>query len=123
MSGNNIVVDTNLLIYVLGGNKHVAGFLEKKELFISVITEMELLGLYDVSPAGIKAIKNIIHDCFLVELNSEIRNLAVSLKQKNKIKLPDAIIAATAMHLNFTLFTADKKFSKIKNLNCIILEI
>jgi predicted nucleic acid-binding protein len=49
--------------------------------------------------------------------------MAIELKQKQKIKLPDAIIAATSIFLNFPLFTADKYFSKIPNLDCVIIEI
>jgi predicted nucleic acid-binding protein len=123
MSGNNILVDTNILIYVLNGNKQIAKCLDNKELFISVITEMEMLGIYDITPTGIKAIKSLIDDCYLVELNAEIKEKAIILKQKSRIKLPDAIIAATSMYLNCTLFTADKAFSKIQNLNCVILEV
>ena len=44
MSGaNNILVDTNLIILAIGGNKEVRDLLENRTLFISVITEIELL--------------------------------------------------------------------------------
>lgn len=123
MNGVNIIADTNLLIYLLKGDLRIAEQLEGSQLFISVITEIELLGMYGISPPDLKSVKNIINDCVIVDFNNEIKQMAIELKQKNKIKLPDAIIAATSISLNFPLFTADKYFSKIPNLNCVIIEI
>ncbi len=123
MSGTNIIADTNMLIYLLQGNKRIAEQLEGKQLFISVISEMELLGMYGISQANLKLAKNLINDCIVVDFNNEIKEMAITLKQKYKIKLPDAIIAATSSFLNFPLFTADKYFSKIHHLDCVIIEI
>lgn len=123
MSGVNILVDTNLLIYLLNGDSKIAEQLEGKQLFISVITEIELLGITGIGSADLKAIKRVVDDCIVVDLNNEIKKKAIELKQKQKIKLPDAVIAATGMVLNFPLFTADKYFSKIPGLNCIIIEM
>ena len=123
MNGINIIADTNLLIYLLKGDSRIAEQLEGRQLFISVITEMELLGMYGISQTNLKFVKRIINDCVIVDFNNEIKQKAIELKQKQKIKLPDAIIAATSIFLNFPLFTADKYFSKIPNLDCIIIEI
>ncbi len=123
MNGINLVADTNLLIYLLKGNKRIAEQLEGSQLFISVITEMELLGMYGINPANLKVVKNVISDCIIVDFNNEIKQIAIELKQKHKIKLPDAIIAATSTFLNFPLFTSDKYFSKIPHLDCVIIEI
>jgi len=43
--------------------------------------------------------------------------------QKFVIKLPDAIIAATALYLDLPLLTADKEFSKIPDVKLILLEL
>jgi predicted nucleic acid-binding protein len=45
------------------------------------------------------------------------------LKKKYSIKLPDAIIAATAIWYKIPLITADKGFEKIEELELILLEI
>lgn len=46
MSGaSNILVDTNLIILAIGGNKDVRDLLENRTLFISIITEIELLSI------------------------------------------------------------------------------
>ena len=43
--------------------------------------------------------------------------------QKFVVKLPDAIIAATALYLDLPLLTADTGFQKIQDLKLILLEI
>lgn len=44
MNGNKLFLDTNVILYLLGGDETLAIFLDKKQLYISVITELELLG-------------------------------------------------------------------------------
>jgi len=44
------------------------------------------------------------------------------LKRENKIKLPDAIIAATSNYLKMPLLTADKGFAKIKEIQLLHYE-
>lgn len=60
--------------------------------------------------------------CFIFEFTSEIKLLAIAIKQRYKIKLPDAIIAATAIVFNIPLITADADFQSIEELNLIFLE-
>jgi predicted nucleic acid-binding protein len=45
MNGNNIVVDTNVLIYLLEGKRNVDEYLRNNYIFISVITENGVTGL------------------------------------------------------------------------------
>jgi len=45
-----------------------------------------------------------------------IRDHSAWLKRTFKLKLPDAVIAATAKHLNAPLITRDKGFQKIAHL-------
>jgi predicted nucleic acid-binding protein len=50
MIGNNILVDTNIILYLLSGDQTVADFLNKKHVFVSFITELELLGYVGIEP-------------------------------------------------------------------------
>lgn len=43
MSGTNLLLDSNIILYLLGGDVTLADFLSEKQLFVSIITEMELL--------------------------------------------------------------------------------
>jgi len=49
MSGIDYLIDTNILIYMLQGNPKVRYFAEEEELAVSCITEMEVLGKYQIS--------------------------------------------------------------------------
>lgn len=49
MSGNNLFVDTNILLYFLRGDQEVIAMLTDKALHISFITELELLSFPDIT--------------------------------------------------------------------------
>ena len=49
-----------------------------------------------------------------MEIHRSLQDLAVDLRLRYKLKIPDAIIAATAIHLGIPLITADKTFGKLK---------
>jgi predicted nucleic acid-binding protein len=44
MHSNKIVIDTRILAALLDGNNEISSFLQGKDVHISIITEMELLG-------------------------------------------------------------------------------
>jgi predicted nucleic acid-binding protein len=122
MSGaNNILVDTNLIILGVGGSREVRELLEGRTLFISVITEIELLSIPFQNAADERLMRDFISNCFLIELDSEVRKQAVLIRKKHKTKLPDAVIAASSMVKRLTLFTADKGFSRITGLNAVLI--
>lgn len=119
MSGNKLLLDTNIILYLLSGDETIAELLDKKKVYISVITEMELLSFSEISKEEEQVIKDFIKECKVVLINSEIKNEAVFLRRKYKTKLPDAIIIATALYLNLPLVTADGDFKKIDGIRLI----
>jgi predicted nucleic acid-binding protein len=121
MNGINYLVDTNFLIYLSEEDKIVIPFLDDN-ISISYITELELLGVFSISKEQLKNAQNLINDCIVFEMNSQIKQKVISLKQSYKIKLPDAIIAATAIVYNLPFITSDADFKKIKELQLIFLE-
>ena len=122
MSGNNLLVDTNFLIYLLNGNAAVAPYL-KNNFFVSDITEMEMLGVKNLDSKVLIIRKLLIENCFIVNFNSDIKEIAIRIKQKSTIKLPDAIVAASSMYMGFPLVTADKGFTKIAGLDLKLLQL
>ncbi|QOI98042.1 MAG: type II toxin-antitoxin system VapC family toxin [Flammeovirgaceae bacterium] len=123
MSGIRIVSDTNPLIYLLSGSKEVGNHLDGKECWISVITELELFGKKGLSAQHKREIQKLLDSCFIVDLLPEIKSLIKDIQQTNTLKLPDAIIAATAIYLDLPLLTADKNFKKIGDLELILISI
>lgn len=113
MSGNNILLDTNIVLYLLNGEDTLIPLLEEKNLFLSFITQLELLGSRNLKPNDILKIKQFIAECTVIDITSEIKEFTMSLRQKFSIKLPDSIIMATSLWLNMPLITADHDFKKI----------
>ena len=56
-------------------------------------------------------------------MNGTIKKEVIQLRRKHKVKLPDAIIASTAIYLNMPLLSADKGFEKIEELNFLKYEL
>ena len=122
MSGNNFLVDSNIIIYALKGKDFVQPYFQQ-DTFISVITEIEILGSLIENSDKHKAKQAIINYCTVVLLTNPIKQETIRIRQLYKIKLPDAIIAATAIVEGLTLVTADKGFKKIENLSLILLDV
>ncbi|GAP72405.1 hypothetical protein SAMD00024442_30_32 [Candidatus Symbiothrix dinenymphae] len=122
MNGFDFVADTNTLIYVLEGHPVMKGFM-RCSVAVSVMSEIELLGKKGISSSEIDEIRSLLADCEMIGVSDEIKEIAITLKQQRAIKIPDALIAATAIHFGLTLITADKGFKNILDLNAIILDL
>lgn len=121
MSGpNNFLVDTNIIILGLKGNVEIRNTLEDKNLFISVITEIELNSIPFNSKKDEALMANFISNCFVIELDFEIKRQTIAIRKNTKTKLPDAIIAASAFVHKLPLLTADKGFTKIPDIDIFL---
>jgi len=116
MNGISIVCDTNPLIYLLDGDRDIARFLNNKQIYVSVITELELFGKQGLSVKENEIIETLLGNCFIIGINQEIKQIYREIKQSHIVKLPDAVIAATAMYLDLPLLTFDQDFEYIPNL-------
>jgi hypothetical protein len=119
---SNFIEDTNFLIYVLEGNEYITPFLDYN-FSISFITEIELLGFAGITTDEENKIKSLVSDSFKIEWDEKIKDNTIKLRRKYKIKLPDAIIAATAISYDLPLVTADKEFASIEELELVLLEL
>ena len=117
-----MMCDTNPLVYMLGGNAQIGAFLSGKQVYISFIRELELFGKRDLSLEDKAMIELMIKNCFVTDINFSIKQIYVDLRQKYSIKLPDAVIAATAIYLDMPLLTSDNNFKKIEGLKLIFWE-
>jgi len=121
MNGIDFLVDTNFLIHISLENPLVESFLDFN-FGVSYITELELLGVFSISKNQAENAQNLIDNCFVFEMNLEIKRKVIMLKQKYKLKLPDAIIAATAITYDLPFLTSDADFKIIRELQLIFLE-
>lgn len=122
MSGIDFVVDTNILVFLLSGSENIKQY-EGNHFGISIITEIELLGWYKITKEQKQVIKGLMRELTIFPLNEMIKEATIHLKQNQKIKTPDAIIAATSQWLRIPLLTADKDFKHIEDLDAIVLDI
>lgn len=113
-----IIIDTNVLIsWYKSGIISNSDDLASIAPIFSIITKIEALGFQEITKDEIKAISKMLDTGELVYIDSDIAQRTISLRQKYRIKTPDAIIAATAMAKNSELWTANTSdFSKIEDL-------
>lgn len=105
----NAVFDTNILIDYLNGSpkaKHEIQAFE--EIYISLVTWMEIL----VGAAGKEeesTIREFLRRFRVYQIDEDIADRAVAIRRRDKIRLPDAIIWATAQRLGLLLVTRNTR--------------
>lgn len=116
------VCDTNIAIYLLSGDKELADLLHGLDAKLSFISELELLSKPDMTQPEATKTKAFINSCTVIEMSPAIKKKTIEIRQRSRIKLPDAIVAATAISLNLPLITADQQFEKILGLTVVIIK-
>lgn len=123
MSGHRVLLDTSIVIDILNGVESVAEIVQGCDVHISVITRVELMSSFKPTPERTAAAEAFIADCNVVQFSYEVQEMSIGIRRDFRLKLPDAIIAATARYLGLQLITADKKFARIESeLSVLIVE-
>ncbi len=120
MNGTEFLADTNAIIYLLKGNECMRPYL-KTRIAVSVISFMELLSFPGITEQEEKNIRSFIDLCELHSLNDSIMEQTIRLRRQYRIKLPDAIIAATSIYNDLPLITADMGFINVDGLRVVRL--
>jgi len=112
MTECRFVLDTNAVIFLTTkGNivpSNILNELNEADLFISVITEIELFAKPEIPPDEEKKLRAFISDRIsIIDITSTVKNETIELRRKNKLKLPDCIVAASAIIQKAVLLTAD----------------
>jgi len=123
MNGDNIVIDTSLIINLFNGVGTIEPLITNRDLFVSIISEIEVLSFPNLSSQQKQLIKDFLSECFIVDIEPAIKDLTIEIRAKSKIKLPDAVIAATAIYYDMPLLTMDKGFNRIAELDAVILSL
>ena len=127
MSGHSLIIDTNIALYLLDGDKTLYYVLDGKTVYLSFVSELELLSYPGLTKSEELLVNQFIEDCIVIDANREIKNReiknrTINLRRKYHLKLPDAIIAATADYLKQPLLTADNDFKKVDAINLLFYE-
>jgi predicted nucleic acid-binding protein len=113
-------LDTNAVIALLSGNTALVNQLaEASFIAISVVVELEFLafsGLSDSDRILFKQFKDRITVLSLDAQDESLLGSTINIRQRFNVKLPDAIIAASAIQKEAILISNDQVFQRIEGL-------
>lgn len=105
----NCVFDTNILIDYLSGIEKARRLIEKEQSrFISVISQIEIMvGAQDQGEQA--ALELFLAHFERIDVDQDLADLAVSVRKDYNLKIPDAIIYASAVSREAIFFTRNTK--------------
>ena len=105
-----MLLDSNIIIYAAEpGYDAVRKFIAEHDPVASIISKVEVLGYHKLSSENRKKLETMFQLLRILPLSDEVINRAISLRQKRKMSLGDALIAATALTHNLDVATANVK--------------
>ncbi|CAN5369337.1 type II toxin-antitoxin system VapC family toxin [soil metagenome] len=110
MNGNKSILDSNLLIFLSKGMIDRQKLYSKyEEFYVSIITYIEVYAFDFPDKTQKYLLDKTFSNLEIIELNQEIADQAIIYRKNKtkKIKLPDAVILATAKYINADLLTDD----------------
>lgn len=113
--GKNYLIDTNVLVDYVAGSlpKKAHDFVESvinEDFNVSVINRIEVLG----HESATDELADFLDLATTHQLTQDVEKQTINLRKYKKIKLPDAIIAATALVQGLTLIS--RNISDFKNI-------
>lgn len=115
-----LLLDTNAIIALLKENEELKKATYTADaIFISVISELEFRSFTNLSESDrnlFDSFTSIVDVFDLQSSNTTLKNKIIEIRNTYRLKLPDAIIAATAIINNAILVTADNDFKRVKEL-------
>lgn len=118
------LIDTNTVIDYLAKKLPDPGMAFMNNIIdavpnISIITRIEVLG-FNAPDEHYQTLTDFTHDAVILNIDTGIADKSIGIRRAYKIKLPDAIIAATALVNNFILVTRNiSDFKDIDGLEII----
>lgn len=110
MNGNNALLDSNVIISLSRGDLNIEQLYNWYDwLAISIITYMEVLGFGFRNAAERRLVESMLGEFELLHLDMEVATIVITYRQRRRIKLPDAIILATASKHDYTLVTSNTR--------------
>jgi predicted nucleic acid-binding protein len=123
MSGERYLLDTNAVVALLRGDEGLHERLADAEwVGISILSYIEFLAFSNLSAEDRQVFLEFSSRVNVIGLgNSDLAliDLIVALRRQYRLRLPDAIIAATAQQARAILITEDVQLRKLATLNCI----
>jgi predicted nucleic acid-binding protein len=111
------VLDTNVILYHLAGR--LFDELPNGSMCVSVISEIEALSYPGLSATEELQIRQFFEELNVIPITSLIRDRTIEIRRRNKLRIPDAIIVATALTLEAKLLTNDTDLPAIEGLTVV----
>jgi toxin FitB len=100
------LLDSNIVIYAGQSQfQWLRQLLQPLPCAVSVATKIEVLGYHSLTPEDKADLERFFSASEILETSIKIADRAVALRQRRKMSLGDAIIAATALHHDYRLIT------------------
>lgn len=123
MNGERYLLDTNAVVALLRGDPTIVSQLKSAEwVGISVISQIEFLAFTGLSDADRNLFTEFLSRSHVVGLTgdaTELINQIVAVRQTHRLKLPDAIIVASALTMRASLVTADQQLQNVPQLKVV----
>jgi len=108
------LLDTNAGIDYLSENMPENGLLFLDDIVdngytISIITRIELYAHHNLTPPEKESLDILVNQASVLSISHQIADKTIEIRKSCKTKLPDAIIAATAIENNLTLVSRNIK--------------
>jgi len=125
MEQQQYLIDTNVVIDYLGQKLPPSAMTFLNEVVdsipnVSIITRIEVLG-FSTTKDSYQLLESFMNDATVLDLTEDVANQSIEIRKSLKTKLPDAIIAATAMVYDLKLITRNvgdfKHIADLKLLN------
>ena len=113
MNGVKYLLDTNIIIGLLKDVSEVVAIIAESDISpnecaYSGITRVELLGFSEMDAGQEQGIVSILSAMNYLPFDRDVENAAIRLRRTTNLKLPDAIIAATAEIHGLNLLSLDR---------------
>ena len=80
---------------------------------ISVISRMEFLSYPKLSDVEFSSLEQFLLKFKIISFDTDIERHAIAIRREFRLKLPDAILAGSAISGGFTLLTLDKELQRV----------
>lgn len=120
--GKGYLIDSNVIIDFFSGSLSESGrqLVSTMSPSISIISQIEIFSKANIPFNELQGLNKFIKAAYIFIVDETVALAAIELRIKYKMKLPDAVIAATAIANNLNLVTRNvSDFSKIEKLKVI----
>jgi predicted nucleic acid-binding protein len=121
MPGNRYLLDTNALVALLQGNQELVELTKHAQwLGVSVINVLEFSSFDGLGAQDRSLLSQLVARITVVDVaygNNELMANIIALRQTRALKLPDAIVMASAALYQATVLTNDTQLLKLGSID------